>query len=499
MSGPEVAPTPGAAPEGLRARAARGTIINTAFSVGLHTIGFFKSFAVAALLTTTEYGVWGILVISIGTLTWLKDVGINDKFIQQEEGDQELAFQKAFTLEAIADGLLFVLITALLPVFVLIYGEWDLLLPGLVIMATFPAMPLRASIWVYYREMRFARQRAMEAIDPLVSLVVTIVLAIAGFGYWSLVLGYFAGAWVTAIAAVAFSPYKLAWRYDRATMREYFSFSWPLLASNGSVILIPQLGMIVGEAKLGLSGAGYISLAGTIATYTDKVDAILSETLYPAVCRVRDRAELLLEAFVKTNRLDLMWGIPFGVAVALFAPDLVDFAIGDKWEPAVGLLQVLALTSAANHFGYNWTVFLRAIGDTKPIAKTSFVVVAVFLVTAVPLLAIYGLEGYAVGMAIMVAVSLVARGYYLRKLFPTYNFALEAARAVAPVVPAAGAVLGLRLIESGDRTLALAIGEGVLFVALTVIATWFTERGLLREMIGYLRGRSRPISGGAPA
>ena len=42
--------------------------------------------------------------MSLGTLVWLKQVGIGDKYIQQDEGDQERAFQKAFTLESCSPG-----------------------------------------------------------------------------------------------------------------------------------------------------------------------------------------------------------------------------------------------------------------------------------------------------------------------------------------------------------------------------------------------------------
>jgi len=56
---------------------------------------------------------------------------------------------------------------------------------------------------------------------------------------------------------------------------------------------------------------------------TDRLDAIITQTLYPAVCAVADRTELLFETFVKSNRLALMWAMPFGLGLALFAPDLV--------------------------------------------------------------------------------------------------------------------------------------------------------------------------------
>ena len=41
---------------------------------------------------------------------------------------------------------------------------------------------------------------------------------------------------------------------------------------------------------------------------------------------------------MKSNRLALMWGVPFGLGLALFAEDLVAFGIGEEWGPALVLL-----------------------------------------------------------------------------------------------------------------------------------------------------------------
>src|SRR3712207_4140386 len=151
-------------------------------------------------------------------------------------------------------------------------------------------------------------------------------------------------------------------------------------------MVIPQATMLVGEAKLGLAGAGIINLAGTVATYTDRVDTIVTQTLYPAICRVRDRADLLFESFVKSNRLALMWGLPFGVGMALFAEDLVDYGLGDEWQGAIGLIQAYGLISAANHVGFNWTAFFRAIDRTRPLAVAGPTILAAFLFVTLPLL-----------------------------------------------------------------------------------------------------------------
>ena len=85
--------------QNLRVRAARGTIINSAFQVGLTVLALLRQLARRRVPDSGGVRPLGILLATLITLVWLKQVGISDKYIQQHEADQELAFQKAFTLE----------------------------------------------------------------------------------------------------------------------------------------------------------------------------------------------------------------------------------------------------------------------------------------------------------------------------------------------------------------------------------------------------------------
>ena len=53
----------------------------------------------------------------------LKKVDVGDKYVQQDEADQELAFQKAFTLELISTGIMLVVAVAVAPLLALVYGR----------------------------------------------------------------------------------------------------------------------------------------------------------------------------------------------------------------------------------------------------------------------------------------------------------------------------------------------------------------------------------------
>src|SRR5205807_3998247 len=120
--------------------------------------------------------------------------------------------------------------------------------------------------------------------------------------------------------------------------------------------------------------------------FTNQADAIISSTLYPAICAVRDRMSLLSEIFIKSNRLSLIWAVPFGVGMALFGSDLVHFMLGPQWLPAIPLLEIMGVASAVNHVGYNWAAFVKARGMTWPIAVSAVLVSATTIGAAIPLM-----------------------------------------------------------------------------------------------------------------
>ncbi|MEA2157121.1 MAG: hypothetical protein QOE11_3261, partial [Solirubrobacteraceae bacterium] len=106
---------------GLRIRAARGTIVNAVFFTAINTLALVRGFLVAAFLTTTEYGVWGVVLVILYTLQFLRQVGIGEKYIQQDEADQAHAFRKAMTLEVVFAGIVLLAGVALVPALALIF------------------------------------------------------------------------------------------------------------------------------------------------------------------------------------------------------------------------------------------------------------------------------------------------------------------------------------------------------------------------------------------
>src|SRR5947209_2831184 len=84
----------------LRRHLARGMLTNGTFDLGLIALTAIRGFAVAVFVTRVDYGLWGLVGLTLWTALGLKtQFGAGEKYIQQSDSNQEHAFQRAFSVE----------------------------------------------------------------------------------------------------------------------------------------------------------------------------------------------------------------------------------------------------------------------------------------------------------------------------------------------------------------------------------------------------------------
>lgn len=480
---------------GLRRRTTRGVVVNGAYLMVVNSLGLLRGFIAAAILTTTEYGLWGVLAVLLGVFLALRQAGIGEKFVQDERDDAERAFTSAFTVELIFTGVLSVVMAASVPLIALAYGEPDVIWPALALVLVLPALALQSPVWIFYRRLDFARQRLLQGIDPVVTFVVTVVLAALGVGYWSLVIGAIAGAWTSAVVAVAVSPIPLRLGLDPGDLRRYAGFSAPLVIATVSAALAAQAVFLAADSELGLAGIGALYLAISLALYANKVDEAITQTIYPAVVAAGGRAKEITESFYVSNRLAMLWGIPFGVGVSLFAGDLIDHVLGEKWRPAELPLAVLGGLVAVNQIAFNWNAYMQARARTIPIGLAAATHLVATCAITVPFLLAHGLDGFALGAGIVGVITLLQRLWFVREIASVRQVLSNALAAARPTAIAVLAVVALRWVEplggGGDAALLEVAGFGVLVISVSALL----ERRLFAEILSHL-GPAAPARAG---
>jgi O-antigen/teichoic acid export membrane protein len=464
-------------------------MVTSGFMIAIDGLVVIQGLVVTRLLGPREIGLYGIVSTFVVSIVALKRVGIDEAFVQQEEPDQEAEFQRAFTLELALGALFTALICALAPAVAAVYRDSRLL--GLTLaLAYLPlTFALQAPMWIFFRRMDYARQRSLQATQLLIGLVVTVPLAATtGLGVWSIVIGQVAGYVAAVAAGLAVSPYPLRLRFERASARRYLRFSGPVMVATLGALAVAQGQVLAFKLHAGLAAAGFITLAVTLTRYVDRADQIVTSSIYPAICAIQDRPQAQEELFVKSNRATLAWVLPFSAGVVLFAPDLVSLVLGHRWQPAVVLLQGLAVAGAIQQLGFNWFSFYRARGETGPPAVEAVVGALAFVALAVPGLLIDGSDGFVVGRVTAVIIATGVRWFYVRRLLPGVRASGLLAPALIPLAQAVIAVLAARLATGGGhREPWQALLEAAVFVGVYGMSVWHRERALIGELLTALR------------
>ena len=290
------------------------------------------------------------------------------------------------------------MLLAAAPVVAAVYDD-DRLLALTAATAYLPlAFALQSPAWVFFRRMDYARQRLLQAVVPVVAFAVTVPLAAAGVGVWSLVIGPAAGNLAGIAAALAASPYRLALRYDRAVARRYLRFSVPVFVSLVAALVVAQGQILAFDLDRGLAWVGFVTLAATLSRYIDRADTDRHRDDLPGDLRHPRPHAGARGALRALQPRDAAVGAARRARAPSSSPAT---SSPSSWAtsggPARGLIQGLAVATAMGQLGFNWFSFYRAHERTRPPAVEAVVAAVAFCALAVPGLAVAGVTGFVVG------------------------------------------------------------------------------------------------------
>jgi O-antigen/teichoic acid export membrane protein len=421
------------------------------------------------------------------TLEFISDFGIGDRLIQQDTVPLRHAFQTALTAQLVTAIPLWAAVYLSAPAIAGFYGIPPL--SGLIRLMSLQAFGgvLRLPLFLLTRNFEFFKHRLLLFLGKLVSFVVTVTLAFDGFRAWALGFGMLAGLLATSIPAWYFCPFRPAWRWRSAELRSMVAFSWPVWLSRVTMIGVEQGSVLVVSVYLSVSELGQYKSAEQLAHFAILIEAIFAQTVYPALCRVKEDIDRFSMVLSKTSRAAMVFLAPAGVALLIFPHQIVNLLLTSRWHGAELFLQAHGAGLLLGAIAFNWEAAFRATGNTGPIFRWSIIYALAFAFLFYPLTRLYGRPGAAAGVVAVNVIAVLVREYYFRTLRLRTSILGMTWRSLLCAGLAAVTVLMLRA----------AIGEASTFGAWTHEVMWYTavytalifavERHLineLREIIG---------------
>lgn len=426
----------------------------------------------ARFLGPGDLGTVSFAMIFIGVLLLLQDLGVPAAIIYGTRSAREVA-GTALTMN-VATALVFTLVVVAVSPWLARWGNDPTIEPVVIALAAGLVVTAIGSVQnaVLTRELAFKKKAMPDVMPAVLGGVVSVVLAVLGFGVSSLVAGHLVKATGTTALLWTVSAVRPRPEFRLPVAADLFRYGrHASLASIVGFVAGNSDFMIVG-ALMGSYALGVYTLAYNLASLPSLlVTQVIVTVLFPALSAVRehqhDTRALLSSSFHATVALSTVMGL--GIFVC--APSYIMLLLTDRWAEAIAPLQLLAAFGVLRSIG-SWTSpIFKAAGrpDLEWRLSLTRLVLHVGLMLA---LSPYGINGIATSHLIIGFAFVVVGLMLVGRVTPLGTGGIWLL--IRPHLLGGAPAMGLLALILSTTAGSDAIGSpfGSLLVALLVVATY---------------------------
>lgn len=410
----------------LKQKAVKGVIWTAIQKYSSQLIQFVAGIILARLLSPTDYGCIGMLVIFMSLAQVFIDSGFDSALIQKKNPtsiDYSTVFYFNFGMSIFLYGMLY-LCAPLIANFYRMPILCEILrVQGLVLIIYSLNLIQRNRL---RKKLQFNVLAKITIVTSVFSLIITITLAYLGWGVWALVANYFISALIPCVFFYVTSDWRPTLEYSWASFKSLFGFGSYMLCSNLFETFCDKISSLLVGRWFSASTLGYFSKAAGISDMASmSLSGVVLETTYPLYASVQDDKERMTNIVKQAVSLLAFVTVPLLIILIVLAKPLIILLYSDKWLQCVPYFQILCLGGMATCLQAVNTQSIAAIGKSKIMFKwTVFKRISGVLILFV-LLLLFGMNGLLVGIVLstwlsyLVNICLVSKyvGYkYYRQL-----------------------------------------------------------------------------------
>jgi len=316
----------------------------------------------ARILNPADFGLIAIALLAFGFLDTMRNLGVSEVLVYQ----QRYRSSEAST------------------------AFWIALVSGCVFAVIFSASVGAVPAAIAKRDLRFRIRAYSEVSRALFKAFISIVLALSGFGVWSIVFGQIAGSVVGVAVYWKKLEFIPTFQFEKGAARVMLSY--------GIVLTL------VGILAFSVNRMDQFIIANQLDTFANMLIFDLAQTAGQATistfARVQaDRSELR-KYYLDTLFYMSTFGIALGLGLFFTAEYVVRVLLADKWLPIVPVLKALSINALLMTIVASAADVITATGRAKYIIYLNLG----WLVISAPIILMlskYGITAIAWGVTVM--------------------------------------------------------------------------------------------------
>ena len=467
----------------------KGTIWNYVTFGASKLVTFISTAILARLLSIDDFGIMALGLIAIGYLDTLNGMGVEQVVIYKQKNIEKIS-DAAFTLSLVVNALLTAIAFLFAPAIALFFKEPRLVNIVRALSLTFIIGALGAVHEARLKkDLRFRRTVLPEVSKTIVKAVVSIGMALLGYGVWSLVWGQIASVLTANILYVWVFRWRPKLVFDLTIMREIIGYSSQIVLTDIMGMIQNNIDYVIIGRRMDSERLGYYTIAFRVPELLIvNMCVIVGTALFPAYSKLQNSLETLRKGFLATLRFVSLYTVPIGVGLSIVSPQFIEVAFGERWLPAAPLMQALSLYAMFYSLSFNAGDIYKAIGRPDILNKLS-VIQLLIVIPALWFSAGYGVFYVALAQVILSALLAVVKLLVIRRLIGLHF--VDILSAIRPGATGAivmvAAVLGLQVfvreLSPLLQLLILSLSGGLIYVA----TIWLTNREVVWQGVNVLR------------
>ena len=329
----------------LKQRTLSGVIWGFFEKFSLQAFALVQGIILARLLLPSDFGLIAMTSVFLAVSNILIDSGFSSALIRYNKRTN-VDYSTVFVINVAISSVVSFLLCISAPYIATFYNE-----PLLINIVRVNALLIFLGSFISIQrvkmiaELRFKQKSFMGIVVTIISGITSIIMALMGFGVWSLILPSFFSLFLNLI----FYWYYQRWfpdiTFSKDSCKRLFGFGSKLLVSSLINTIYDNIYPLVIGKKFSSISLGYYSRAHSYSLLpASTITEVIGSVAYPVLSEIQDDKETLLRAYRRMLRVSAFVVFPIMIGIAAVARPLILVLITSKWEGCIIYLQILCFS-----------------------------------------------------------------------------------------------------------------------------------------------------------
>lgn len=420
----------------LKEKTISGLLWSAIDSVANQSIQFVIGIILARLITPREFGLIGMITIFIAISQTFINSGFSSALIRKKDctqADYSTVFYYNMAMGIVLYTVLYLSAGVISNFFDEPELKWLVRVLGLDLIIRSLTLIQGTTLT---KRVDFKLQTKIAVVSSILSGVLGILMAIEGFGVWSLVARSLTASIISSILLWFWNRWKPSAIFSRESFKELFGFGSKLLVSRLLDTVYNNIYYLIIGKYFAANELGYYTRAKSFNDMPSKnLNTIMSRVTYPVLAQLQDDQVVLKAGYKKMIKNIMFISLVLMSGMAAIAEPMVITLIGEKWRASIIYLQLLCFPAMFYPLHALNLNMLNVLGRSDLFLKLE-IIKKILAVPVIFIGIIWGIKIMILGMWIDALISYYLNSYYSGKFI---NYPLK--EQITDILPSV--ILGL--------------------------------------------------------